>query len=825
MRRVTTMLAVCCAVALGAALLGGTPAGASTGYGLTGSFGSKGAGAGQFEEPTSVAVNDATHDVYVFDSGNGRVQEFDATGAHVLDEIDGSTSPTGAFASLGGPSAVAVDDSGKAPLEDPSVGDVYVVDAGHKVVDKFSESGVYLGQIAGTCENPGEAPSAQCPGSTSKAVIAFGEIDGVAVSPDGIVWVSQRNGTPSGEVDSFSDAVSGAFLMSVRPEDCCGGLEPGLAVDGEHNIYAVIQGYPGQPAEISDTGAILSYGISSRSPDTTDMALNPANNDVFIDEVSEIEEHASIGGGSGLISSFGSPHLSGGDGLTVSNAGTLYVADRTADRVLEFNEGPRPVAPVTEAAGDASPTTARLSGTLKNPGKEALEYHFIYNIGEACTEGGQTPSVTLSKAEAEKAEIPVSIEATGLTPSAHYAFCLVATNIFGNTEGAEKNMTTLGAAPVVEGLADSGVGAFAVRFEAQVNAQNQPTTCVFEYGTSRGTYGRPTACEQGAPRGTLEGYGLQSASVNVEELRPATIYYYRLLTKNATGQAEAQGQFTTLPVPTILGTSTVSEITQRTALVTPTIDPQSEGEASYYVVYGPSETYEAATAHASAGSGFAANTAAPVLLYGLQPGTTYHYKVVAVNANGPGESSGETFTTPAAPAVGSAPAIGTQAAQFVSEDSALVEAELNPEGGETTYQVQYGTTVGYGLGAPASPAQMPPFTSATAELVPLVQLAPGTTYHYRLLATNSAGTSYGPDQTFTTTGAALNTRFTAFSVPTAPLIAVSPIALPGEAPGTIGSGSKKVQKKKRQKTHPRKHTHGKQRKTRVRLKATRRRRK
>ena len=41
------------------------------------SFGQAGPAAGQMEDPTGVAVNDATHDIYVADTGNHRVDEFD----------------------------------------------------------------------------------------------------------------------------------------------------------------------------------------------------------------------------------------------------------------------------------------------------------------------------------------------------------------------------------------------------------------------------------------------------------------------------------------------------------------------------------------------------------------------------------------------------------------------------------------------------------------------------------------------------------------------------------------------------------------------------
>jgi DNA-binding beta-propeller fold protein YncE len=45
------------------------------------SFGSEGSGAGQLKEPSGLAVDEATHDVYVADSGNNHARRFDLIGA------------------------------------------------------------------------------------------------------------------------------------------------------------------------------------------------------------------------------------------------------------------------------------------------------------------------------------------------------------------------------------------------------------------------------------------------------------------------------------------------------------------------------------------------------------------------------------------------------------------------------------------------------------------------------------------------------------------------------------------------------------------------
>src|SRR5581483_6229575 len=81
----------------------------------------------------------------------------------------------------------------------------------------------------------------------------------------------------------------------------------------------------------------------------------------------------------------------------------------------------------------------------------------------------------------------------------------------------------------------------------------------------------------------------------------------------------------------------------------------------------------------------------------LNPATTYHYRLVAVNAGGTALGADATFTTPAASA---APAATTVAASEVEPTSARLNGTVNPEGQPTTYYFQYGTTGAYGAQTP-----------------------------------------------------------------------------------------------------------------------------
>ena len=98
-----------------------------------------------------------------------------------------------------------------------------------------------------------------------------------------------------------------------------------------------------------------------------------------------------------------------------------------------------------------------------------------------------------------------------------------------------------------------------------------------------------------------------------------------------------------------------------------------------------------------------------------------------------------------------APSATTEAATRVMPEQATLHATVNPERDDenTTYQFEYGTTAEYGIKAPASPSEGSGYAGiAVSEVVK--GLTPNQLYHYRIVATNSSGTTYGVDETFTT---------------------------------------------------------------------------
>lgn len=122
----------------------------------------------------------------------------------------------------------------------------------------------------------------------------------------------------------------------------------------------------------------------------------------------------------------------------------------------------------------------------------------------------------------------------------------------------------------------------------------------------------------------------------------------------------------------------------------------------------------------------------------------------------------------------------------VSTSSATLKGRVNSHGVETSYVFQYGTTSAYG--AQTAPASVGNGTTEVKVSQTITGLAPDTTYHYRLIATSSAGMTNGQDATFTSSSIPLT--FTLTGTPD-PVVFGSSFSISGVLSGT-GAADREV---------------------------------
>ncbi len=129
---------------------------------------------------------------------------------------------------------------------------------------------------------------------------------------------------------------------------------------------------------------------------------------------------------------------------------------------------------------------------------------------------------------------------------------------------------------------------------------------------------------------------------------------------------------------------------------------------------------------------------------GLAPGTLYHFQLLGSNSVGTDKGADVTFAT-AAP-----PTITTLAATSVTPGSAQLNGSVSPNGADTTWWFEYGLDTNYTGGITSPGVVSASNTTAVSVSDPVNGLTPGTLYHFQLVGTNSAGTNFGGDLTFTT---------------------------------------------------------------------------
>ncbi len=196
--------------------------------------------------------------------------------------------------------------------------------------------------------------------------------------------------------------------------------------------------------------------------------------------------------------------------------------------------------------------------------------------------------------------------------------------------------------------------------------------------------------------------------------------------------------------PTVT-TQSASSISQHAATLHADVNPHGAA-TTYSFQYGTSTAYGATTPGRNAGDGASAR-GVTFRVGGLAPGVRYHYRVIASNADGTSQGADRTLVTRLPPA--RPPAVLSTSPFAPNATGVSFTALLNPNGASTTYRFQYGTSNAYGLetfGRTLAAGALPQPVDFR-----LSSLASHTTYHFRVVASNRAGTTFGPD-TLATTG-------------------------------------------------------------------------
>ena len=698
--------------------------------------------------PSDVAVDNSAgtsaHDLYVSDTANHSVEKFTSAGSLILISGKGvnktkveesssteaeqnvcvvslytcqnavAASTPGAFQT---PAFVAVDGS-----TGPSDGDVYVADTGTGLISKFNPAGNLITSW----------------GSEGQISISGG-LAGIAVDAAGNLLV--LNGTP--QVFTFDQ---GGVQTEEFNLDCC-VTAVGLAVDSNQELYRVrgsesIQKFDAASPDIGETFGSEVTGLMAL-PNTTELYVDEHGGNL----ISHYGPCDPTLESCSTANSFGSGHLNSASGISSDGtSGTVYAADTGEGTVAVFDAVVLPDV-TTGPPTEPNQTSGTLTGSV-DPSDGGAVTGCKFEYGQNVSYGDGTvpcePAAPYSGAQ------EVTAKLTGLTPETTYHYRLAASNANGENFGHDETYTPHS----VVGLTTerpTDVTSTGAQINGAFVGNGEDTHYYFEWGTES-SYGNVTAIAPGVDAGSPQGPNPTVESSTLSGLSPATEYHYRIVASNHVGTSYGSDQaFKTAPAVAELKTEKVVGVSSTLATLTASFVGNGE-DTHYYFEWGPSESYGQTTAippGSDAGSPPGPHpTSISAEVTGLDPATTYDYRVVASNGAGTTDGANETLETPP-----SAPLV-SESVSNVSSDSVLLHGEINPGGSETKYRFEYAaeevfkSNGVYTYDTPIEDAGSG--VTYVAVSAQLSHLTPGETYHWRLVAENVEGSIKAGDRTFTT---------------------------------------------------------------------------
>ncbi len=480
--------------------------------------------------------------------------------------------------------------------------------------------------------------------------------------------------------------------------------------DTGHNAVDRFRPKAGEPNEYEYAGLLV--GLSSPEGVAVD-----SKGDVYVVQPNSPVVFEFGPKGEGLLAEIASAALTRPVGVAVASNGDLYVVN-FFNNLVKLVRGPK-----GEVESSVIDTHAPTAVAVDPSG----------NVYVADTEGGS--HVTKYDASGELVEelgagnIDLSL---GLAYSAFNEDLYVGdieqrdVHVFEEEEAAGK------AKPRVRectGAASTHVNAVVSCFVAPHAAE---ASVYVEYGE----VGSSTLIRTAAQTVTASGV----VKVELAGLKTHTEYAFTLVASNEVGSARGEEAAFATPAA-VKGVSgcAASGVDNEGAALHGSLEPEGVS-TSWYFEYGPGTEYGSRTAEESS-AGNAKVTFEPGVTK-LKPHTAYHCRLVAYNVYGTETGEAGEFETTGPPT------IDGESFSGVGTTLAKLSAQVNDEDAAATYRFEYGGTSGYGFSTPeAKLAAVGGDLQAAAQAV---GLQPGVEYHFRVVVTDTHGTTAGADATFTT---------------------------------------------------------------------------
>jgi len=392
---------------------------------------------------------------------------------------------------------------------------------------------------------------------------------------------------------------------------------------------------------------------------------------------------------------------------------------------------------VTAPATAVTITTATLGGTSISDGGATISAKGV------CWGITTNPTTSNSKTSNGTGTANFVANLTGLTGSTKYYARAYATNSAGTAYGDNVSFTTLAAitAPVLTTTDASSIGLTSAYSGGNITSDGGASVTV------RGVCWGSTASPTTSNSKTTDDLGVGTFTSKLTPLTAGTLYHARAYATNSIGTSYGNEiTFTTLTTATTptITTTTVTGIAMTTAVSGGSISFDGAANVTdrgvcWGTTANPTIALATKTSDGNGTGTFVSN------ISGLTAGVLYHVRAFATNSVGTAYGADLTFTTNT---TASTPTVITTAMSAVSLTTATSGGNVTSDGGATV------SVRGVCWALTANPVATGSHTSdgnGTGIFSSnLTGLTLNTTYHVRAYATNSSGTAYGSDITFTT---------------------------------------------------------------------------
>ena len=331
---------------------------------------------------------------------------------------------------------------------------------------------------------------------------------------------------------------------------------------------------------------------------------------------------------------------------------------------------------------------------------------------------------------------------TGLNPDTKYYVKAYATNSAGTVYGNEVSFTTeqVTTSPTVTTISVSNITTNSA--QSGGNITDNGGSSVTARGVCWSTYPNPTIADDH----TIDGSGIGSFVSSVSGLIADSTYFLRAYATNSIGTAYGNEiSFTTEQATTssTVTTISVSNITANSAQSGGNVtDDGGSSITARGVCWSTSPNPTITDDHTDDGSGTGSFVSS---VYGLIANSTYYLRAYATNSAGTVYGNEVSFTTEQ---VTTSPTVTTTSVSNITANSAQSGGDVTDDGGLSV------TARGVCWSTSLNPTIADDHTtdgSGAGNFVSLLTgLSQNTTYYVRAYATNSVGTSYGPEVSFIT---------------------------------------------------------------------------